>query len=72
MMILDKLRENEHRIEQTGLLALSRAKAAGAPAYYRDPRLGEGFVKEMPDGRRLLVTIENGTETIEAEFGPRA
>ncbi|KQT54838.1 hypothetical protein ASG43_04640 [Aureimonas sp. Leaf454] len=71
MMILDKLRENEHLIAQVGLMALARAKEAGAPAYYSDPSLGEGYIKEMPDGRRFLVTIEDGIETIKAEFGPR-
>jgi hypothetical protein len=70
-MILDKLHENRERIAQAGLIALARAKTTGSPVYYRDADLGDGIVKEMPDGRRFLVTIDNGSERVTAEFGPR-
>lgn len=31
--------------------------AAGRPVYYRDERLGDGIVKEYPDGRRQLLHV---------------
>ena len=55
MMLLDKWRENEDRVRQAGTIALKQAREAGVPAYYRDPSLGEGVVKEMPDGNRVLI-----------------
>lgn len=71
MMLLDKWRRNEKRVQQAGMIALKQAKEAGVPAYYRDPSLGEGLVKELPDGRRLLVDVNEREERVIADFGPR-
>ncbi|GGE07452.1 hypothetical protein GCM10011390_28140 [Aureimonas endophytica] len=71
MMLLDKWQENETRIREAGRIALGLAKDAGVPAYYRDPVLGAGLVKELPDGRRLLVEIRDGQEHVTGHFQPR-
>lgn len=54
-MLLDKWRKNKDRVRQAGAIARERARTAGGPAYYRDASIGDGLVKEMPDGRRVLV-----------------
>jgi len=50
--------------------ALREAKASGTPAYYTDPEWPEGIVREMPDGSRQLVKLENGHEMIVMELPP--
>ena len=72
MMLLEKWRENERRVQEVGHTAIAQARAAGVPAYYRDPSLGEGIVKEMPDGRRLLIEDDTGEDRLIAELGPCA
>ncbi|KQT69746.1 MULTISPECIES: hypothetical protein [unclassified Aureimonas] len=71
MMILDKWRENRTQVENAGRDALSLAKEADVPAYYMDDTLGRGIVKEMPDGRRFLVSYGDGRENVVAALGPR-
>ncbi len=71
MMLLDTWTRNQARVRLAGVLALEQAKAAGVAAYYRDPSLGQGLVKELPDGRRLLVDVAGQEERVTATLGPR-
>jgi hypothetical protein len=71
MMLLDKWQRNQARVRQAGLLALEQAKQAGVAAYYRDPSAGDGLVKELPDGSRVLVDVTGQEERVTAILGPR-
>ena len=42
--------------------AIQRAHSAGLPAYYFDADLGEGIIKETPDGTRQRVRFIDGKE----------
>ena len=64
MMLLDKWRQNEDRVRQAGTIAIEQARKTGVPAYYRDLSLGDGIVKEMPDGSRVLLGEADEEECI--------
>ncbi len=70
-MLLDRWQRNQARVRQAGVVALQQAKEAGVAAYYRDPSAGDGLVKEMPDGSRLLVEVTGHEERVTAILGPR-
>jgi hypothetical protein len=69
-MLLEKAMEHAEEIRRAGAEAVKVALAAGVPVYYFDDNLGDGIIKEMPDGRRFHVTIENGEEIV-TEATPR-
>ena len=71
MMLLDKWRQNGERVRQAGVLALEQAKAASVPAYFRDAAFGEGIVKQMPDGSRLMVDVKEHGEPLTEQRRPR-
>jgi hypothetical protein len=72
-MILTKLiRENAEAIRQVGTRALEEARQAGVPAYYMDPSLGEGVVREMPDGTRERIERRDGRDVVVETYGPRS
>jgi hypothetical protein len=70
-MLLDILHQDEERIAQAGLKAIKKALEAGVPVYYLDNALGEGIVKEMPDGTRHLIDVRDGDEVILQSFARR-
>jgi hypothetical protein len=72
MMIFEKARENAEEIKKGGARAIEEAKKAGAPAYYMDPTLGEGIIKEMPDGTRHHIKLIEGEDVVIETFGPKA
>lgn len=72
MMLMEKWRENESRVRLMGVEAISRAKAAGVPSYYMDPFVGDGIIKEMPDGSRVLLDSTVDEETVLKTLGPRS
>lgn len=53
-MIFRLARENADAIRAMGRGAILEAHAAGVDAHYRDALLGEGVVRESPDGVRHL------------------
>lgn len=71
MMLLEAWERNQSQVCLAGVKALEQAKQAGVPAYYRDPSAGEGLVKELPDGRRLLVDVTGQDERVIALLDPR-
>jgi hypothetical protein len=72
MMIFEKARENADEIKTGAARAIEEAKKAGAPAYYMDPVLGEGIIKEMPDGTRHRIKLIQGEDVVIETFGPKA
>jgi hypothetical protein len=71
MMLFEKARENEAAIRQMGARAIAAARKAGVAAYYLDPSLGEGLIKEMPDGTRHRLKAGDSNTVVES-FGPRS
>jgi hypothetical protein len=39
------------------------------PAHYVDPALGDGIIREMPDGTRQRVDLNDGEEVVVETFG---
>jgi hypothetical protein len=70
-MTLDQINRREKEIREAGPKAISAALAAGVPVYYYDDRLGEEIVKEMPDGRRYGVKVEDGEDIVVKTFAPK-
>ena len=68
MILFDKLRENADAIRQVGAIAREKARAAGVPSYYMDPALGEGIIKEMPDGTRHRIEPSDGGDVVVESF----
>lgn len=72
MTLLEKAQANAAEIQRAGLLALEDARRAGVPAYYIDPALGAGIIREMPDGTRQRLVVDGGREVVAEVFGPRS
>jgi stage V sporulation protein SpoVS len=53
-------RPGEAEIAKVGVKAIEQAHAVGVAAHYIDESLGDGLVKEMPDGTRQLIDSSNG------------
>jgi hypothetical protein len=70
-MLLDILHQDEESIAQAGPKVIRKALEAGVPVYYIDRALGDGIVKEMPDGTRHLIEVDDGNEIILQTFAPR-
>jgi hypothetical protein len=70
-MLLDLLHQGEERISQAGPKAIRKALEAGVAVYYFDKALGEGIIREMPDGMRQLIELRNGIEVVLQKFAPR-
>jgi hypothetical protein len=70
-MLLDVLHQDEEKIAQAGPKAIKKALEAGVPVYYVDAAFGDGLVKEMPDGTRYLIEVNDGNEVILLTVAPR-
>lgn len=71
MMLLDKARENAAAIRRIGASALEEARKTKSPIHYTDASLGDGIIREMPDGTRHRLMKQNGEEVVVESFGPR-
>jgi len=71
-MIFEKARQNAEEIKKGAARAIEDAMKAGAPAYYMDPALGEGIIKEMPDGTRHRIDLIEAEDVVIETFGPKA
>ena len=69
-MLLEKAREHADEIRMAGAEAIKVALAAGVPVYYFDDSLGDGIIKEMPDGRRFRIAISCGEEVVTGSIAP--
>lgn len=72
MMLFEKARENAAAIRQLGAHALEDARRAGVAAFYIDPSLGDGIIKQMPDGTRHRLVRVGEADVVVESFGPRA
>ncbi|GEP07569.1 hypothetical protein [Methylobacterium oxalidis] len=70
MMLFEKARENAAAIRQLGERAIAEARRAGVPAF-TDPSLGEGIIREMPDGTRHRLVRVGDEDVVVESFGPR-
>ncbi len=70
-MTLDQINRREKEIREAGPKAIKAALAAGVPVYYYDDRLGDEIVKEMPDGRRYGIKVEDGVDVVIKTFAPK-
>lgn len=71
MILFDRIRENADAIRRIGDRAVEEARRLGVPSHYGDPALGEGIIREMPDGTRQRVELKDGDEIVVETFGPR-
>jgi hypothetical protein len=69
MMILQKWHENASRVLQAGGVERAEARSEGVPTYFRDPVLGDGIVRESPDGSRDLIGAVSEEEIVRSAFG---
>ncbi|CAO4152697.1 MULTISPECIES: hypothetical protein [Methylorubrum] len=65
MTLFDSLRRNAEAIRRIGVEAIDEAKRLGVPSHYVDPVVGEGIVREWPDGTRQRLRRQNGSVSIE-------
>lgn len=70
MILFDRIRENADAIRQIGNRAVEEARRLGVPSHYGDPALGEGIIRETPDGTRQRVELKDGEEIVVETFGP--
>ena len=56
-MLFENASKNAEALKTTGERAIRDAKRAGAPVYYMDPALGDGIIKEWPDGTLQRVRV---------------
>jgi len=72
-MLIERVRERAELIAQIGKLAIEKAHSAGGAAYYMDARLGDGIIKELPDGTRQNIRYdENWNEIVLETHGERS
>lgn len=71
MVLFERIRENADAIRQVGGRAVREARNLGVPAHYVDPALGDGIIREMPDGTRQRVDLNDGEEVVVETFGLR-
>ena len=70
LALFERYQAGKDSLRDSARQALREAKASGTPAYYTDRTWPEGIVREMPDGSRPLVKLENGHETVVEELPP--
>ncbi|MCJ2063544.1 hypothetical protein MKK63_12590 [Methylobacterium sp. J-088] len=71
MILTTLLRQNSEAIRRVGTDARDEARRAGVPAYYMDPALGDGIVRDMPDGTCERVERRDGRRTVVETYDPR-
>lgn len=58
-MLLERTDEIADDLRKMGQRALNEASRAGVPAYFMDPRLGEGIIRRLPDGTLQRVELDD-------------
>ncbi|WP_267426203.1 hypothetical protein [Methylobacterium sp. GC_Met_2] len=71
MILTTLLRQNSEAIRRVGTDARDEVRRAGVPAYYMDPALGDGIVRDMPDGTRERVERRDRRRTVVETYDPR-
>lgn len=70
-MLSKLVAEKAEAILQAGARAVEEARQAGAPAYYMDRSLGDGIIREMPDGTRERIRCHEGEDVVVESYGPK-
>ncbi len=53
------------RLKQFKARAIEKARRAGFPAYYIEDCIGEGVIRQMPDGRKERIVVQQGKAIVE-------
>ena len=72
MTLFDLFDANMDALKTLGSRAVAEARRDGVAAYYMDPALGAGLVRELPDGTRERLERAGGEFVVVARYGPRA
>ncbi len=56
--VMDWILQNHEALRDVGRGEISKAHAAGVPAYYMDPSIAPGILREWPDGRIDQVEVD--------------
>lgn len=67
MALIEKMEKYPDAMRTSGRREIEQAKRAGVPAYYVDPALGDGIIKELPDGTRQRIQ-PRGDEDVVVEI----
>lgn len=70
MTLAKLIRDNAEAISEVGLRALEEAKKAGVPAYYMDRSVGDGIIREWPDGTREHIEHRGGQMVVLETYAP--
>jgi hypothetical protein len=57
-MLFELIDKNAEALATMGERAIAQANNAGVPAYFMDDRLGEGVLRQMPDGTLQRVSVD--------------
>lgn len=70
-MLLDTIEKNAIALRAAGREAIARAKRMGVAVYYEDASLGDGIIRELPDGTLQRVRIEGEHEILLETVGEK-
>jgi len=64
-MLLERTEKIADDLRHMGERAIAQANSAGVPAYFMDPKLGDGIIRRLPNGSLERVRLEpNGDDTV--------
>jgi|GEM_PF-1688155 len=59
-MLFQRLDQHAEALRTMGERAIEQANKAGVPAYFMDASLGDGIIRQMPNGTLQRVVLERG------------
>ena len=68
--LLENMEKYPDAMRTSGRRAIEQAKRAGVPAYYLDPALGDGIIRELPDGTRQRIQPQGDEDVVIETFAP--
>ena len=71
MHLFDLFERNWPTIKEVGARARAEARRDGVPIFYMDRSLGDGIVREWPDGTRERVERRDGQHVVTQTYAPR-
>ena len=72
MTLLELLDLKRDDFEQMGERAIESARRDGVPAYYVDASLGQGIIRELPDGTRERIERKGSRRVVVERYEPRS
>jgi hypothetical protein len=70
MSLLEKMAKYPEAMKTSGRREIEQAKRAGVAAYYVEPSLGLGIIKELPDGTRLRIQPPGDEDVVVDTLAP--